>query len=379
MMKDTMNIDKWLIRSTAFFGIILLTACSLPMITPLVETIQSTPTTFVVSTGVNPTPTAVPTSAPVEITTKNATGLTVINRSPINNPQQLKWAADGTSLSVSTQNTDSSGAQLFGLTVLRVPDLAPSDIFSTQTDRVADISSDGKEVVLVSLDQTKFSVIDSSQNNTLLLSVTPDYQVNNVTFSPDGKMLAVSKLGALEVELYSAVDGSDIRTLSGFDTAAPVYQAGFKESPQWMVWQSRATLQLQEIESGTFESPLNSQDFVMAYALTNDGTMVATLATKQVGDATVPAISLWDSEEGTELRTLVLASPAQCLAFSPKGTMLAVGVGNTLQIWDVTSGNLIVSLEGHAGLINNVAFSPDGKYVATTGQDDQLYLWQVSK
>jgi WD40 repeat protein len=56
-----------------------------------------------------------------------------------------------------------------------------------------------------------------------------------------------------------------------------------------------------------------------------------------------------------------------------------VGVGNTLQIWDVTSGNLIVSLEGHAGLINNVAFSPDGKYVATTGQDDQLYLWQVSK
>jgi WD40 repeat protein len=76
---------------------------------------------------------------------------------------------------------------------------------------------------------------------------------------------------------------------------------------------------------------------------------------------------------------LVLAETAQCLAFSPNNSLLAAGVGSAVQIWDVTSGTLIISLDGHAGPVNNVAFSPDGKYLASAGQDNQLYLWQVSE
>jgi WD40 repeat protein len=79
------------------------------------------------------------------------------------------------------------------------------------------------------------------------------------------------------------------------------------------------------------------------------------------------------------LRTFELTEPALCIDFSPKSNLLALGVGSALQIWDVTSGAMLVSLEGHVGQITALAFSADGKYIATAGNDNQLFLWQVSE
>ena len=79
------------------------------------------------------------------------------------------------------------------------------------------------------------------------------------------------------------------------------------------------------------------------------------------------------------LRTFELTEPALCIDFSPNGTLLAMGVGSALQIWDVTSGSMLASLDGHAGQITALAFSTDGKLLATIGNDNQLFLWQVSE
>lgn len=372
-------INKWLLRSTALISIILLAACSLPVVTPVSETISPTETTLFSSTTGEPSPTTAPIPTPIEINSKNAVGLTVAYKSAVNNPQQLQWAADGSSLSIATQNSDAAGNQLFGITVLAIPDLSPVNIFSTQSERVSDISADGKKAALVSLDMTKLNVLDLSAENAVHLTITTDYLIGNATFSPDSTMVAVAKMEAWEVVLYSVADGSELGTLTGFETAAPIYQAGFKESPQWMVWLARATLQLQEIESGNMGTQLSHEDFVTAYTLTNDGTILASAASKTVNDVPVPAIILWDAAQGVELKTLVTTESAQCLAFSPNGSLLAVGVGSAIQIWDVTSGTMIVSLDGHAGSIYNLVFSPDGKYIASAGQDNQLYLWQVSE
>ena len=377
-MKDIVKSRKRFIWCVSLAAIILLAACSLPEVTPPVETTSPTEPSFITTSTQSPSPTIPPVPAPVEITSKNAAGLTVVNRAPVNTIQQIKWANDGLTLAVSTQNTDSAGAQLFGVSVLSVPDLAPKNIMSTKDGRVADISSDGKLAALVSQDSTSISLVDLSAGNSIAVTIAPDFLVGNVTFSPDGAILAVTKVDEWKVVLYSTKDGSELNTLTGFETAAPIYNAGFTQSPQWIVWHARATLQLQEITDGKFGPTLDHQDFVTAYAMTRDGSLLASnVSTAGVNPG--PAVTLWDAAGGNVLKTYALTEPALCMDFSPNGTMLAMGVGSSLQIWDVTSGTLLASLDGHAGQITALAFSADGKYLATAGNDNQLFLWQVSE
>ena len=358
-------------------GFALLTACSLPEMTPQIEsTSEPTEVPFIVPETSQVTLTAEVTPEAVVITPKNAASLKNVNRVAAFNPQQLMWSADSSQISVSTQNSDAAGNQLFGISVMNSPDLSPLRVFSSQTDRVADISSDGRLAALVSLNSDKLTLIDLTADNTPLFEFRIDL-INNASFSPDGTLVAVSSNEIWQVTLYSTEDGTEVKTLTGFETAAPVYSAGFKGSPQWMVWHARATIQLQEIGSGVLATPFSHQDFVNAYSMTEDGTILASVAAKYENDVPVPAVFLWDTTLGVEIQTLELTQQAQCLAFSPSGNLLAVGAGNQLEIWNVTDGTLLTSLEGHAETITSLAFSPDGKYLASAGMDNQLYLWQI--
>ena len=377
-MKVIAKSKKWFIRCISLTAIVLLAACSLPEVTPPVETTIPTEPSFIITNTESPSPTIPPVPVPVEITAKNAVSLTVVNRAPVKNIQQIKWANDGLSLAVSTQNTDAFDNQLFGVSVLAIPALTPTNIMSTQDGRVADISSDGKLAALVSTDMTSISLVDLSAGNTVLLTFTPGFQVGNATFSPDGATLAVTKVDEWLVDLFSTADGSLVNSLSGFETAAPIYNAGFTESPQWIVWHARATLQLQEIVDGNFGPTLDHQDFVTAYAMTHDGSMLASnVSTAGINPG--PAVTLWDAAGGNVLKTYELTEPALCIEFSPNGTLLAMGVGSTLQIWDVTSSTMLTSFTEHSGQITALAFSADGKFLATAGNDNQLFLWQVSE
>jgi len=58
----------------------------------------------------------------------------------------------------------------------------------------------------------------------------------------------------------------------------------------------------------------------------------------------------------------------------------ATGGGDDLgYVWDVTNGEMIMKLDGHADSVTNVKFSSDGTYLATGGMDGQVRIWSVQE
>lgn len=70
----------------------------------------------------------------------------------------------------------------------------------------------------------------------------------------------------------------------------------------------------------------------------------------------------------TPRKTLATPHAPHDLQFSPDGRLLAAGSWFRLSVWDVASGTRRSIPTEHNGLLTSVAFSPDGRYLATLGR-----------
>jgi hypothetical protein len=65
--------------------------------------------------------------------------------------------------------------------------------------------------------------------------------------------------------------------------------------------------------------------------------------------------------------------------FSPDGRLFAVGVSHGIRVYEWAGFGHRFTLTGHAGSVRSLAFSPDGKFLASGSDDTTVLVWELAK
>jgi WD40 repeat protein len=86
-------------------------------------------------------------------------------------------------------------------------------------------------------------------------------------------------------------------------------------------------------------------------------------------------VRVYEVTSGQRLHTLDGHVRVVSVAFSPDGRRLAsAGQDRTVKLWDTTTGHEILTLRGHTDLVGRVLFSPDGQYLASASSDGTVWV-----
>lgn len=193
----------------------------------------------------------------------------------------------------------------------------------------------------------------------------------DIEYSPDGKLLAAASDSG--IWLYDTVTHQEVTHLVGHQGL--VNSISFSpDSKKLASGDSRSYVYLWDIATGKLLRRLVLEPFY-------GGTSVSfSPGGKTVACARVHLVSLWDGASHWSSRALSLDSRRdvlQSISFNPDGRMVATGnVDGRVFLFDVRSGRIRHTLEGHTYDVSSVSFRPDGRILASAG-DQTVRLWSV--
>jgi WD40 repeat protein len=180
--------------------------------------------------------------------------------------------------------------------------------------------------------------------------------IYNIAFSPNEKILAVARATA-EVQLWEVETRHLLQTLKGH--RKPVTCIAFSPDGKWLA-------------SGSNIKPWGARYYYRSEK------------PKKLVDAIIsakpdPRVLLWDLKTGKVIQSFDTDTDGiRDVAFSPDGTWLACTTNDTnIRLWNINNPEEKRVLEGHKKKVNSIAFSPDSQSLLSGSEDGTAKLWRI--
>ncbi|MEV4145114.1 pentapeptide repeat-containing protein [Amycolatopsis sp. NPDC049691] len=199
-----------------------------------------------------------------------------------------------------------------------------------------------------------------------------DVKTTGTTLSPDGCMLAVVE-GRRSLSLLTFDDTAvrDARHLFNHD--APIVACFFDPGNEWILSVSEAgTVVRVDTTTGNVLNKWKNESIQAQWsAAPDDLRWIASVGRESTA-------VLWDPLSGEVIHTIESTMPlATTLATPPNGSWLAMGANRSIEVIDLDSGQVLMSLEHRAGYMSKLTASADGELLMVTGIKRSIEVWDI--
>ena len=334
----------------------------------------------------------------------------------LGNPLRLQGISnDGSKMAVYNEETDNLS------------------LFDTQTGRYShrlegdiDPAYSAFSALVFSPDDTYAAVIDrndmiwvwDAETGDWLNTFDAAYFLTRIAFSTDGETLVEGYEG--DIRIWNFHTGELVQT-SELHNRRIFFVGYFPDGEHIISLTDDQTLWLSDVQTGdlistleTHHNSLSEVAFSSEFTFSPDGRYIATGGSSRL-------VYIWDTETGEQLRTLEHTGGIQDILYSPgsdylitaagdnkmriwdprTGIMLYIvdedewrvvenlanspnrprtaydGENNTIKVWDISTEEVVLVLEGHTDNVTSVDYSPNGDYIVSASEDETVRIWDI--
>lgn len=204
--------------------------------------------------------------------------------------------------------------------------------------------------------------------------LAPVFAPRGLTFSPDGKYLAVGSFDGT-VPVWETATGKEHQVLRPMDGIISL--VAFSPDGKYLaaVFGTNRVVLLVDVSTGkqvhAWKSEAVSGDVIYGLAFSPDGKTLAAGRGRE--------LHLWSLASGKRLLQVPGKEDVNSVAFSPDGRILAACSGGTLRLWETATNAECQQFVDPSGRTSSVTFSLDGQRIGTISGEGTVLLWDIRR